>query len=92
MCKIGDRNIICKVTFILNSDRPMASMQLEMTRINVVKAFEISVHFMSLLFENIDKFHTEEEFVIMPTIICTSPWPLVIEETRLNFVSLIVIQ
>lgn len=86
--KVGERTLNCKASFILDGKQPIASIKTETVNISIVKPFEITTKYMSMLFESIIKFYVGEEFVIMPIINCLSPWPIIIENSSLEFVSI----
>lgn len=54
----------------------------------VVKPFDITAKFFSLKFEVIGKAFVKEPFVVMPYVNCTSPCPLIIEDSSVELVSL----
>ncbi|KAI4461539.1 hypothetical protein MML48_5g00002769 [Holotrichia oblita] len=83
--KVGERTLNCKASFILDGKQPIASIKTETVNISIVKPFEITTKYMSMLFESINKFYVGEEFVIMPVINCLSPWPIIIENSSLDF-------
>ncbi|KAK9736185.1 Gryzun, putative Golgi trafficking [Popillia japonica] len=83
--KVGERTLNCKASFILDGKQPIASIKTETVNISIVKPFEITTKYMSMLFESIIKFYVGEEFVIMPIINCLSPWPIIIENSSLEF-------
>ncbi|KRT86775.1 hypothetical protein AMK59_2592 [Oryctes borbonicus] len=83
--KVGERTLNCKASFTLDGKQPIASIKIETVNVSIVKPFEITTKYMSMLFECINKFYVEEEFVIMPIINCLSPWPIIIENSSLDF-------
>nr|XP_022918044.1 trafficking protein particle complex subunit 11 [Onthophagus taurus] len=82
--KIGEKLLKCKVSFLLATEKPIASIKEDSFHLSTVKPFEISTKFLSGLFENVNKFYVEEEFVTMIIINSLSPWPLFIEESSLE--------
>lgn len=87
--KIGTKKVIVKVSFLLDRERPLCCFKAETVAVPVVNPFEVTTKFLSSMFEEVTKLYAEEEFVIMPIIESFSPWPLLIEDTSLSFVSYI---
>lgn len=54
--------------------------------INVVVVFDISVTYMSSKFEPVSKVYLGEPLMVMPSIKCLSPWPILIENTSFQLV------
>lgn len=82
------RNISVKITYSLDSEKPVISIKNETIVLPVVKPFEISTRYVSAMLQNIQKFYTGEQFGVMPIIQFTSPWTIEIENTSIEFVSL----
>jgi len=59
----------------------------ELISVPVVKPFDITAKFFSLKFEPIGKAFAKEPFIIMPYVNCTSPCPLIIEDSSVELVS-----
>jgi hypothetical protein len=59
----------------------------ELISVPVVKPFDITAKFFSLKFEPIAKAFSKEPFIIMPHVNCTSPCPLIIEDSTVELVS-----
>lgn len=55
--------------------------------INVVIVFDISVTYMSSKFEPVSKVYLGEPLMMMPSIKCLSPWPILIENTSFQLVT-----
>ncbi|XP_025834501.1 trafficking protein particle complex subunit 11 isoform X2 [Agrilus planipennis] len=83
--KAGQRTVVFKVSYVLESDRSGTSISEDTLHVPFVKPFEINTKFSNTLFEDISKFYVDEEFVVTPIINCVSPWPIVIENTSLDF-------
>lgn len=81
--KIGDRNIYIRATFVLDGIVP--SLTETTLQISVVKPFEIATRYLTGMFEDAAKLYADEEFVAMPVINCLSPWPIIIEDTKLEY-------
>lgn len=71
------------------SDRLKGTM--EFTHVlPIVVPFEITTQFYTMQFEPLTKGFINEPFVMMPHIVCTSPWPIDIIETSIELVSIYV--
>jgi hypothetical protein len=53
----------------------------------VAKPFDITAKFFSLKFEPIGKAFVKEPFIVMSYVNCTSPCPLIIEDSAVELVS-----
>lgn len=78
-------NIHVKITYTLDSDKPVISIKNEMIILPVVQPFEITTTYVSVLMQEIHKFYAGEEFGVMPLIKFLSPWPIHIENTSIEF-------
>lgn len=87
--KVGEKNVIAKVSYLLESDKNIASIKEEPFVIPVIQPFDVNTKFLSTLLEDIQKCYIGEEFAVMPVLRCLSPWPIIIEETAVEFVSLL---
>lgn len=85
--KIGDRNLNINFNFMMEKEKSVASVKNDVLVVPVVKPFELTSSFLSTMFDDITKFYVGETFVAMPVINCSSPWTIVLEETKLEFVS-----
>lgn len=83
------RNISVKITYSLDSEKPVISIKNETIVLPVVKPFEISTRYVSAMMQNIQKFYTGEQFGLMPIIQFTSPWTIEIQDTSIEFVSFV---
>lgn len=54
------------------------------TKVTVVKPFEVLTNFVTTNFTPVTKCFVHEPFIVMPQIKILSPWPLVIEDTDLE--------
>lgn len=54
---------------------------------SVVKPFDVSTQFYTILYEPLTKGFIDEPLFIMPHIICNSPWPIEIVDTSIELVS-----
>lgn len=86
---IGERNLNVKFSFIMEREKLIASVKMEILKIQVIKPFEVKTNFLSIMFQEISKFYVREKFIVMPTIACLSPKPITIQETILNLVRFI---
>lgn len=84
---ISDRNLYVKFTFIMERDKSIASVKTATLKIPVIKPFEVSTKFLSVLFDDLTKFYVGERFVLLNTLTCLSPQPIIIESTSFEFVS-----
>lgn len=89
---VGGKHVIVKVLYLLESDQNIASTKEETFLIPVIKPFDVNTKFLSTLLEDIQKCYIGEEFAVMPVLKCLSPWPIVIEQTSVEFVSLFFIK
>ncbi|CAG9862520.1 unnamed protein product [Phyllotreta striolata] len=78
-------NIQSKLTYVLNGDKRILSIKTEKLPLVVVEPFEVSTKYLSILMDEIDKFYVDEEFGIMSYVKFTSPWPIIIEDTSLDY-------
>lgn len=80
--KIGNRNIIIKVDY---STLEEVKYSKEITyALPVAKPFDVTTQFYTSLFEPISKGFIYEPFIMMPHIVCTSPWPVIIVNTSVE--------
>lgn len=80
-------NIIdVNISYALDQDKPVISMKSQSVIVPVVKPFDITTKFLSSLMEDVSQFYVGEEVGIMPTLRCQSPWPIIIENTSIEFV------
>lgn len=87
--RVGNRNITVKVTYIMAMKRGTqrvenSCVKEELISVPVVKPFDITAKFFSLKFEPIGKAFAKEPFIIMPYVNCTSPCPLIIEDSSVE--------
>lgn len=82
---VGPRNVGVKITYLLKSEKPVASIKEEIIHIPVVKPFDISTKFLTMRFGDMSKFYVGEPFILNTFINCLSSWPIVIESTTLEF-------
>lgn len=57
-------------------------------KIEVCKAFDVTTLFLDVKFENLPKVYAKEPFNLQVQIDCISPWPVIIEKTSVQLVSL----
>ncbi|XP_033218517.1 trafficking protein particle complex subunit 11 [Belonocnema kinseyi] len=80
--KIGSRNFSIKLEYS-NSELKKGSSEIKYS-LCVVKPFEITTQFYTMLYEPLTKGFINESFFMMPHITCTSPWPIKIIETSVE--------
>ncbi|XP_048507686.1 trafficking protein particle complex subunit 11 isoform X2 [Athalia rosae] len=80
--EIGDHNMIIKVDYTTPEDVKY-SREISYT-VPVVKPFDITTRFYNMLFESVSKGFTYEPFIMIPHIVCTSPWPIRIIDTSIH--------
>ncbi|XP_015120848.1 trafficking protein particle complex subunit 11 [Diachasma alloeum] len=80
--QVGVRNFLARLEF-LGSDL-MKRVREETHAVEIVKPFDIGTQFYTRLFEPLTKAFVDEEFVVMPNIECSSPWPLKILGTSVE--------
>ncbi|XP_068969892.1 trafficking protein particle complex subunit 11 isoform X1 [Bombus flavifrons] len=85
--KVGDRDIHIKVEYT-RSKQIKGSKELTYS-LSVTKPFEVSTLFYTTLFEPLTKGFINEPFIIMPHIVCVSPWPINIINTSIELGDLI---
>ncbi|XP_056633401.1 trafficking protein particle complex subunit 11 [Diorhabda sublineata] len=78
-------NIQVKLTYTLKDEKRIMSIKSEKITLNVIKPFEVSTKYLSLLMAEIDKFYIGEEFAVMNYIKFVSPWPIIIENTKFEY-------
>lgn len=81
------KNISIKITYSLDSDKPVISIKNETIVLPVVQPFEVNTRYVSTMMQNIQKFYAGEQFGVMPLVQFSSPWPIFIEDSSMNFVS-----
>lgn len=86
---IGERNLYIKFSFTMEREKSIASVKMETLKLSIIKPFEVTNNFFSMMFENITKFYVGENLILSPTINCLSPQPIIIESTVLDFVRLL---
>lgn len=84
---IGEKNLNVRFSFTMMRDKSIASVKCETLKLSVIKPFEIATNFLSVIFESVEKFYVGEKFLIVPTINCLSPQPVIVVNTLLEFVS-----
>lgn len=85
--RTGDRNITLKISYVFESVKSVESVKEDIINIPVTKPFDTLAKFFSNRFEPVTKLYVDEVFVVMPQVKCISPWPIVIENTVIEFVS-----
>lgn len=80
--KIGMRSFMINLDYTMN-EQNKSSEQLTIN-VGVVKPFEITTQFYTMLYEPLTKGFINEPFFIMPHINCTSPWPIKILGTSIE--------
>ncbi|CAH0554376.1 unnamed protein product [Brassicogethes aeneus] len=85
--KTGEKNVEVKITYTLNREQPVISIKREVITLPFVQPFEVKTKFISFIMADIKKLYMGEEFGVMPTIHCMSPWPIEIENTSFEFIS-----
>lgn len=86
ICKVS---LQIQITYVLNSAKPVFSIKSEVIELPAVQAFEVTTKYLSLLMNEVDRFYVEEDFGVMNYVKFMSPWPVVIEDTKFEFVSII---
>ncbi|XP_001606110.2 trafficking protein particle complex subunit 11 [Nasonia vitripennis] len=79
---VGDRNFAIKIEY-LRSGQKKDSKETNYS-FAVVKPFDVSTQFYTMLYEPLTKGFINEPLFIMPHITCTSPWPIEIEDTSIE--------
>lgn len=85
--KIEARTFNIKISYMLGSEKLIACTKEDTVTIDIVNPFELEVKYLSSLLEDINKCYVGEDFGVMPVLKCLSPWPVVIENTTLEFVN-----
>lgn len=85
----GEYNVTVRISYMveLEAKKTVTSVKEEMFSIPTVKALDMDTKYLSVLLEDIQKCYVDEEFSVMPVIKCISPWPIIIENTKIKFVS-----
>lgn len=84
---IDDKKFNVKVSYKLGSEKSIACTKEEVITIQTVNPFDVQVKYLSSLLEHIVKCYVGEDFAVMPVLKCLSPWPVIIENTSLEFVT-----
>ncbi|KAJ8917803.1 hypothetical protein NQ315_010709 [Exocentrus adspersus] len=83
----GKYHLQVKITYTLDSEKPVFCIKSDKIVILVVQPFEVTVKFLSLMMEETDRFYTGEEFGVMTQLNFNSPWPIFIEDTNFEFLT-----
>lgn len=83
-----EKKIKIKISYMLECEKSIACTKEDMVAIEAVNPFNTEVKYLSSLLEDISKCYVGEDFAVMPILKCVSPWPIVIEDTALEFVCL----
>lgn len=83
--KTGDRNLTVKFSYLFEADKSITSVKEDVINIPVSKPFDVGIKFFSNRFDEISKLFVNELFLIMPQLKCTSQWPILIENTVIEF-------
>ncbi|XP_044015517.1 trafficking protein particle complex subunit 11 isoform X2 [Aphidius gifuensis] len=81
--QIGIRNFIFRVEYQGNNDDIKRNKELSYS-LKIVKPFDVTTQFYTKLFEPLTKAFVNEQFIMMPHIVCTSPWPLKIIDSSVE--------
>ncbi|XP_011496669.1 PREDICTED: trafficking protein particle complex subunit 11 [Ceratosolen solmsi marchali] len=79
---VGDRNFLIKAEY--SRCRKKKDSKEITYSFSVVKPFEVSTQFYTILYEPLTKGFIDEPLFIMPHIVSTSPWPIKIEDTSIE--------
>ncbi|XP_014211822.1 trafficking protein particle complex subunit 11 isoform X2 [Copidosoma floridanum] len=79
---VGDRNFMIKVDY-LRSNKKKDSKE-SIYSLCVVKPFDVSTQFYTMLYEPLTKAFIGEPLFLMPHITSTTPWPIEIEDTSIE--------
>lgn len=80
--QIGQRNFFIKIEYT-TADGLKCSKELTYS-LAIVKPFDVTTQFYTQLFEPLTKAFVNELFIVMPHIVCTSPWPIKILGTSVE--------
>ncbi|CAD6215592.1 GSCOCG00000404001-RA-CDS [Cotesia congregata] len=80
--QVTTRNFIIKIDYITD-DQIERSKEITYS-LSIVKPFDVTTQFYTQLFEPLTKAFVNEPFIVMPHIICTSPWPIRILDTSVE--------
>ncbi|XP_022117292.2 trafficking protein particle complex subunit 11 [Pieris rapae] len=84
--KTASTTVQIKVSYFItfNETPRLQCMKEFLTKITVIKPFEVNVNFSDLNFKPITKCFIDDAFIVLPQIKILSPWPLVILDTELE--------
>lgn len=69
-----------------NNETKIACVKTVEITIDVVIVFDVSISYMSSKFEPVSKVYLGEPLIVVPSIKCLSPWPILIENTLFQLV------
>ncbi|XP_060529048.1 trafficking protein particle complex subunit 11 [Cylas formicarius] len=81
----GIRTLQLKITYALDTEKPVLSVKNETVILPVVQPFTVSTRYMSTMMNEIHKFYAHEDFAVLALLHFLSPWPIFIEDTSLDF-------
>ncbi|XP_057320612.1 trafficking protein particle complex subunit 11 [Microplitis mediator] len=80
--QVSTRNFLVKIDYAADDDIKRSK---EITySLSVVKPFDVTTQFYTQLFEPLTKAFVNEQFIVMPHVVCTSPWPILILDTSVE--------
>ncbi|XP_063238337.1 trafficking protein particle complex subunit 11 [Bacillus rossius redtenbacheri] len=87
--RVGTRALSLKVSYTLTTELEgeqveSACVKEEEVDVPVSKPFDVTAKFYSLKFEPVAKAFAKEAFIVMPYVNCTSPFPLVVEDSSVE--------
>ncbi|KAL5016622.1 hypothetical protein ScPMuIL_006211 [Solemya velum] len=85
----GNRTIHAKVTYTVdvqasNKNITCTCQNEETITLSTVTPFDVSFKLLSMKFETIEAVQTDELFLLMPELNCTSPWPIQLESSAID--------
>ncbi|XP_014236114.1 trafficking protein particle complex subunit 11 [Trichogramma pretiosum] len=86
----GEKTIEIKVSYLRQGQN--RDSKITLYQFSIVKPFDVSTQFYTMLYEPLSKAFVNEPLFIMPHITCTSPWPIQIESTSIELASSMIME
>ncbi|KAL1490737.1 hypothetical protein ABEB36_013385 [Hypothenemus hampei] len=80
------KNIYVKITYRLDSDKPLISIKNERIILPVMQPFMVDTQFLSGTMQHIQKFYAGEKFLMNTIIRFLSPFTIYIDDTSIEFI------
>ncbi|XP_034951307.1 trafficking protein particle complex subunit 11 [Chelonus insularis] len=80
--QVSKKNFSIRIDYV-NEEGIKRSKELTYS-LSIVKPFDVTTQFYTKLFEPLTKAFVNEPFIMMPHVVCTSPWPIEILDTSVE--------